>query len=236
MSPDVSPAKETMFSSEATMAFEEALDIAAESLEKEDKDPDNSTSSEEVFVTSPAKERAKLERVEAEAEEQAGVQESEAKEEADADADADADTTMTLVAESTTTTLQAGGDTITSTTVKLERQVTPPPPSSAVDTTVPSTPMSASAVLPINILSPQTPRTPRASSYRLSDHQQGADEQVREGNEGERIHQRLISQIATFDKITIWNPDMELDKGDDCYVKSLTEWTHLAEIVSSFFP
>jgi len=222
MSPDVSPVKETI-SSDGSMAFEEALDKAAESFNPtpsnaEQKDNDDSISSEEVFVTSPAKKRAKLE---AEVE----IKDEEIK------AEEDANVTMTMIAESTTTTLQAGGETITSTTVKLERAVTPPlsPPAP----TVPSTPMSASSVLPMNIISPRTPQTPRSGRiYPSQQYPEDNEETAPDNESSERVHQRLIQQVGIFDKITIWNPDMELDKGDDCYVKSLTEWTKLANLVS----
>ena len=43
--------------------------------------------------------------------------------------------------------------------------------------------------------------------------------------------QRLLQPLSTFDNITIWNPDIELDKGDDVYVRALKEWTALSRLV-----
>lgn len=225
MSPDVSPVKEAA----NTAMFEEALDKAAESLERnakeEEKDENASSSSEEILVTSPAKKRAKLE---AEAEAQVNMPPSSSAESRDNEEEGDA--TMTLASttkvEATTTTFQAAGETITTTTVKFERAVTPPHPFSSI---IPSTPMSASAVLPIHIISPRTPQTPNGRAF---SHQGAKDDDAEHSSRTERVHQRMIQHIGTFDKITIWNPDMELDKGDDCYVKSLNEWTKLADLVS----
>lgn len=228
MSPDVSPVKEAAPSHDATMAFEEALDKAAETLDNTTADQadegEDCESSQEVIVTSPSKKRAKLE-AEAEINPKPEAEEMKMEE--------DGNVTLTMTAESTTTTIQAGGETITSTTVKLERAVTPPPPSSAP--TVPSTPMSASSnTLPINVISPQTPRTPRSTAFSSHQASEYDGPSADDATDNERVHQRLIQQVGSFNKITIWNPDIELDKGDDCYVRSLTEWTSLSDLVSRF--
>ena len=43
--------------------------------------------------------------------------------------------------------------------------------------------------------------------------------------------QRSLIPISTFNSMTVWNPDVLLDQGDDCYVRAIKEWTALANIV-----
>ena len=47
----------------------------------------------------------------------------------------------------------------------------------------------------------------------------------------EAITERILEDVGTFEHVTIWNPDIALDKGEDVYVRALDEWTKLAEFV-----
>lgn len=206
--------------------FEQALDDAEEALFKrmmEHQAVRKTEKGNKSTTKEPPKKRAKR-GAEAKKESEA-ISEETADKDMKVDEANDAKVTV-LQAEATTTTLQTAGETITSTTVKLERATTPPP-SSVIP---PSTPMSASAVLPIHIISPRTPRTPGGRLFSSSDNHV-EESQIDNEQEGP-IHQRIIQPVGKFDKIMIWNPDMELDRGDDCYVKALSEWTRLADLVS----
>jgi hypothetical protein len=242
LSPDVSPVKEDS-APELSDMLPMSLDDIAERVSKQmkqeeaaaadnqDNDDELSASPEAPFVISPSKaKRVKLEHVHAE-------------EVVTISSNAEEAGTTILKTEVDSTVLTTAEQTLSSTTVNLERATTPPPPppSSAIDTDMPSssypqstippsTPQSASDFLPINILSPQTPQqqqqTPRAFAY-----QQRGDDQT--SGENSHIHQRIIQPVGKFEKLTIWNPDMKLDIGDDCYFKALSEWTKLADLVST---
>ena len=47
--------------------------------------------------------------------------------------------------------------------------------------------------------------------------------------------QRDMIPIASWTTMTVWNPDTLPDLGDDPYVKSISEWTQLARLVSRSF-
>lgn len=246
MSPDASPVKEAPPTLEANAMFEEALDKAANligittSPTDEADNGEDAEDKEAVDLVSPAKKRAKLEAGEEVLDATTEEGETLAKQEDTMKADpAPAEGDISMTAEATSTTVQAGGETVTTTTVKLERATTPPPPSSSA--IPPSTPISSADVIPINIISPRTPNTPGSNliftpkvQLASPSRQQYEDEEVAAANQGP-IHEKIIQPIGRFEKITIWNPDMELDRGDDCYVRALNEWTKLAELVSRLF-
>jgi hypothetical protein len=43
---------------------------------------------------------------------------------------------------------------------------------------------------------------------------------------------RTMQATGTFDSFVLWNPDIPVDEGKDEYLRSLTEWTKLAAVVS----
>lgn len=101
---------------------------------------------------------------------------------------------------------------------------TPPPSSSASPSSIPatpSTPHASSDFLPIinNIV------TPKPFSRSAVD----GDEPDLEAQEA--ITERILQNIAGFKEVTVWNPDIALDRGEDVYVRAMDEWTKLAEFV-----
>lgn len=111
---------------------------------------------------------------------------------------------------------------------------TTPPASSATSNSVtlpisiPSTPTASGASTPF---SPSTfnIQTPKPFSAREGpDVDEDADSTMMDSRTAERV----LVPISQFQSFTIWNPDTELDRGDDCYVKAVDEWTKLAHLVS----
>jgi hypothetical protein len=45
---------------------------------------------------------------------------------------------------------------------------------------------------------------------------------------------RVLTPSATFNSFVLWNPDIPVDEGRDEYVRSLNEWTRLADVVSLY--
>ena len=105
----------------------------------------------------------------------------------------------------------------------MPRETIPPPPSSSAfpSSSMPGTPSTphASAQMPIINIA-----TPKPFSRAMED-----DADAEQGEEA--ITERILEDVGTFEHVTIWNPDIALDKGEDVYVRALDEWTKLAEFV-----
>ena len=102
------------------------------------------------------------------------------------------------------------------------RASTPPPPlPSSTPISIPSTPAGDSKPLTLNIATPKPFAAPLADdSYEASGEQRA-----------EAVTERILQPIADFKAFTVWNPDTEVDAGEDAYIRAIAEWTKLAALV-----
>jgi len=52
--------------------------------------------------------------------------------------------------------------------------------------------------------------------------------------EGEHEPVRTLNPTGSFSSFVLWNPDLPVDEAKDEYLRSLNEWTQLAEEVHRF--
>ena len=108
----------------------------------------------------------------------------------------------------------------------MPRASTPPPStSSSAPISLPCTPAGHSKPLVLNIATPKPFAAPAVDDN---------DDGVSGGHRGEAITERLLQPIAEFKAFTVWNPDTEVDAGEDAYIRALAEWTKLAALVRPY--
>jgi ribonuclease H2 subunit C len=78
-----------------------------------------------------------------------------------------------------------------------------------------------------NIILPTTNTTTSSTTDPLDDLEEQADSTP---------ETKLLQELATFDKITVYGHEVQPDAQEDVYVKGINEWIGLAGAVSFRFP